>query len=328
MGEYKPNENEELLKTHIYNSYLELLSEESSDRRQVNYVKCFELIFKWCRFYLYRKMIKVDGLPTILADEMSKEIGEVVNRINKEKTFSQKDKNYFFSNLRVSLENAKNQYYRDRISAGSIKISKRAKEINELLRWEESTKEKKLTLSESINCISRWFSLSEKSSRDYIMGLYRQNTSGLEFESINNDDNGIYALNIETSKPPYMENSSEDPQNEFLENIDKQALLQAIIMALEKTQSRTRAIKRALYTLYIIEKESNYNYLLPILDTEIVELWERYKKEDKILTQYEIYWKYHPEVTQKSAEISASTLLKHFRNDMKYFLKNVINHKV
>ena len=84
-----------------------------------------------------------------------------------------------------------------------------------------------------------------------------------------------------------------------------------MVLGREK-QQRTKEIYRALFTLHCLNEVKNYEGLLPVLASEIVEGWKKGKKP----TQKEIYLKHHPDVANDSAETRGSTMSKAFIKDL------------
>jgi len=93
-------------------------------------------------------------------------------------------------------------------------------------------------------------------------------------------------------------------------------LKEAVKYVLAKKQKRARDCCKALFTIYCIKKDLRDLY--PILDQKILDSFHEKGKKRK---QYEIYLKYHPKITKKSAEAQASANLHIFLNDIKAHLK-------
>ena len=323
MGtEYITDEKEKLLKSQIYGAYLDLHDVSSSARRLVNYGKIFNFIFKWCRLYRYREQIEVDGIWVKLADEMIKEIGQVAERIKNKITAEPKDENVFFKELSVALKNAEFQYYRDRKLAGSLKISRKAKEIKKVLQWEEGKKGRPLTVDEQVQCISGNFFLSEEQAYKYIKGINREKIGGLEYMGEDSDDDSS-VLGLDGTKHFDGSDVSHTPENEFFTNHYTEAVLNAVEKVLEEeihpreNQPKAREIHRALFTLHCIKNVKNYEVLLPVFDAEIIAAC----KEGSI-TQKEIYRKFNQRSNKgSSAEVKASEMGDLFLEKLKAYLE-------
>jgi hypothetical protein len=85
-----------------------------------------------------------------------------------------------------------------------------------------------------------------------------------------------------------------------------------------RKQQRARDCLRALFTVKYIDSLVDFAGAFPFIDTAIV---ETYKKEGKRPNRYDIYLKYHPNSTQKSAEASASRQLEEFEQELSLELK-------
>jgi hypothetical protein len=277
----KQRKNEEQLKADIFNKYSSNLSEDSPDRRQVNFAQICEAVISWGADYL-----------NIKANEMGIEIYNAIQRLIKSNNAKvPKDEDGFFKYLRMVLFNVKNEYYRNNRDS-SINIPRatftKLKMVEDIITAKESNTGKKLTENERRQYISEWFKMAEYTE---LMNL--KNTGDLEI---------------------YMGGASIDPQDELLEKLDMQELKDAVELVLQKAQERTRECYRSLFTAYCIDKFVNFEVLAPLLDNKILEAHQKGGEKPK---QHEIYMKYHPETKKNAAEARSSQMSKDFLEKLK-----------
>jgi hypothetical protein len=288
----KQRKTEEQLKADIFNIYSRYVNETSADRRQVDFARICGAIISWCTDYL-----------GIKANEMGIEIFNAVKRLVKDdNTRVPKDKKEFFWYLKKVLGNAKNEYYRNNVD-GSIHISRetsaKLKLVEKIIATNESRTGRKLTENERRQYILNWFSVAEYTELINLKKITGLNTG---------DDNEIDLLNSEV-KPSYMENVSFNPQDEYFAKLDMQKAKDVLEKVLQDCQDRSRECYRSLFTAYCIEKSMIIDDIIPLLDNEIL---EAYQKNEKAPNNYEIYLKYHPEVKKDGAGVRASKMLKDF----------------
>ena len=295
---------EEQLKTEIFTLYLHCIEETSSDRRQVGFNRIFEALIPWCSFYLHIK-----------ADEMGKEIFYVVQRlINGKNANIPKDENKFFMYLKKALYTTKNEYDRNNqtIQTGISRDNlRKLKAIDTIIAMKEGNLGRKLTGNERIQCISQWLPLGK-----YIELINDKNASGLDIRLSNNNDEEMSLLDMNV-KSIFSANASTEyqaSQNEGLE------IKNALELALNKTQKRSRECYRSLFTAYCIDNSAVSESLLPLLDNDVIDKFVKDKVKPK---QYEIYQKHHPEAAKASAEAMASKMASDFIEKM----KNILNKK-
>ena len=300
----KQPKTEEQLKADIFETYSQLQDVTSSDRRQVYVGRLCDLIYRWCKGFLYK----------IEADEMGEEIFRAALRMTKDNlTTVPKKEDEFLGYLRTVLKNAKNLSHRNRVS-GSLKIPRIVKDVAQVLRMEESDVGRKLTENERVECVSKFFNKTEESAKKYLERLDTKFNSGLES---NNDDDELDILNLKETKSPYMPNITNNPQDEYLAKLNGQIIRDAVESVLKKKQQRTKKIYRELFTVYCFDNVLDYKELLPVLDAEIIKAYQEGKKP----FQYEIYLKYHPGVADNSADSRASEMCHSFINDLKAAVK-------
>jgi len=290
---------EEQLKTDIFAKYSQLRNEPSSDRRQVYVGQLSELIFRWCADYLYKKK----------TNEMGKEIIEALLRMTKENATIPVQEDDFFKYLSTVLHNAYVLSERNRVS-GPIKIPPMLKEIEKVLKMEESYAGRELTKNERVRCVSKFFNVTEESAAKNLDLLKRKFESGLVVNSI---DGEIDKLDDEKAKQPYMPTVSNAPQFEYMATHNSQIIRETAELVLQKKQDRTKDVYRELFTVHCLENVKDYTELLPVLDSKIIEAFEKTGEKPY---QKEIYWKYHPNVTEDSAASSASQMSQTFLNDL------------
>ena len=297
----KMQKTEEQLKAGIYTVYSRYLEESSSDRRQVYFAQICGLIISWCNDCL-----------GIKANEMGIEIYNLVQRLVRDKNSTvPKNEDGFFKYLKTALYTAEKEYYRNN-ETGLINIPrdtrKRLKIIDDIIATKESNAGRKLTQDERRQCISEWFGMAEYSR---LISLLE--TGGLEFSSHTGSNEGEIDILNSKAKPPYRESASIDPLDEYFAKLDLQKIRDTLEQVFQNTQERTRDCYRALFTGYCIDKFIDFEGLVPLLDSEIL---EAHKKDGKKPKQHEIYLKYHPNVKKDSAEVRASEMIKKLRKDL------------
>jgi len=284
---------QEELKARIYELYSKFKDEPSSDRRQVYYGQICELVYKWCGEHLFYKE----------TEEMGKEIVEAVKRFIEGKKIS---KEYFYPDLYTALVNARNQYHRDKVE-GSLRVPRIIKQIKKIIEREESNEERQLTLDEKVTRLKRMLPLSEKTIREYLESTARK------FFSIASDDDNNDITESVSGHSLTMEGTVFDPQGQTMKDSEMDTIRDALEGVLNKTQKRTKPFIKALFTARCLELFKNYQILLPLLDSEILEMA---KTSGKIPTQYEIYMKHHPAAKKTTAETNASQMSKKFFADL------------
>jgi hypothetical protein len=313
----KQPKTEEELKAEIFKVYSEIREDPSSDRRQVYFGQLCDWIFKWCKGYLYRKNVGEwsTGEPIKETDEMGVEIVEAVDRITREDKLAKlENKNVFFKYLKVALNNAHNERFRKSVS-GSLRIPRIIKKVEQFLRMEESDAGRVLTENERVQRISMYFYVTEKRASEYLKAIDTRFDVGLILD--HNDDEEADILNLKEAISLYTSGDSGDPQYEYLFRLNTQIILEAVESVLEKAQQRTREIYKELFTLHCLNEVKNYEGLLPVFASEIVEGW----KEGKKPTQKEIYLKHHPDAADDSAESRGSAMSKAFLRDLYAVIK-------
>lgn len=297
---------EEQIKTEIFNVYLRCRDELSSDRRQVYFGQFCGFIFQWCTNYILFE-----------TKEMGVEIVEALERIVKgeKNTKVPKEEKDFFKYLKTALYNARTEYYRNN-KPDIIRLPRILKRMEDIITMQESYAGKKLSEEEKLQCISKWFDKPEEKARKYLEFMNVTNVGRLEHYI---DGEEVDILESEDLKPPYMPNSYDEPESIFLSKLNASMILDAVESALRNnTQAKTRNCYRALFTAYCINKLRDFNDLIPVLDSEIM---EEYRENGKKPEQYEIYLKYYPGRKKDSAAVRASEMNKKFLGNLYTFLK-------
>ena len=291
---------EEQQKDHIFAIFTKCHSETASNRLQIYYpILCGE-IYLWYRDYLSTDVDKI-GL----------EITKVINHFIKDDNILKipKDKDGFFKYLNASINREKAGFYREYNENDTIKIPKDKKrnlrEVEDFIRMKESQLGRKLTYDELIQGITKWFKKQE-----YVDLLNLINVDSISYTS-NDGNNEIDVLN-------YADSFSDNPFDEYINKIDKITVLEAVKSLLVKKQERSRDCYRALFTQYCIKNYKDFEKLYPVLDSKIMEIWQ---KDEKNLKLYEIYQMYHPNVKKSSADAMASTNLREFLSDIETYIK-------
>ncbi|WP_461248018.1 hypothetical protein [Treponema sp. R6D11] len=305
----KKYENEEQLKENIFETYSKWLVESSSDRFLTYYTQLLEQIYTWCKDFSFKKNI----------NNMGEEITVVTKRIMERKDKIPTDKKIFFYYLSKALKKEKSNFYR-KYNTEDIRIPKEIKakirDSEDVLRMKERNLGRKLTKDEKITAVSDWFGISIKRATNIVKAM---DICGINFTNNNKNEDGktIDILNSATTSI-YMENKILNPLDEYLIKIDRKHILETVEYLLKKKQERARGCYKALFTLHCIENYKDFEGLYPVLDSQVLETWQ---KEGKEPNQYEIYQKYHHKVKQKSAEAQASKNLGKFLDDIRIHLK-------
>jgi len=301
--------SEEQLKTDIFCTYILFFNESSSDRRKVNFGRLCDLIFRWCKGYLYQKE----------ADEMRVEIVETVINIVK----LQKEEKYFFGYLKKSLDNARAQYFNNRVLGPITELKsykgKKIKDINKILEMNQSNRGIKLSEDERLHLLSTYYEWDEKSTRECLKlldMLDQKFFDGLGPNADNKDQTDFLDFKVSS---PYIPDASTDPQDEYFTKLDGIADKEIIEQVLQDTQNRTRECYRSLFTAYCINKSLLTEHLIPLLDNKILEDYQKKKEKPK---QHEIYQKYHPEIQKEGAEALSSKMIKDFLKKIRTAMEN------
>jgi len=277
----------EELKAKIYEHYSKVKDGPSSDRRQVDLVRLWELAVNWCGYFEETKQIFIE--EKIIKDEIGVEVFDAVHRCVEKAKMQKKD---FIPYLYRALVNACNQYYRNRIEEGSLKKARVIKEIKKLIRMEESNEGRELTRDEKVYLICEWKQTSEKTARAYVDSMDRT------LVSITCNDDGEKTDAVDLVPGGYL--TSED---DAINDMEKEIIREALETVLNKGQKRTYPFRKALSTIRCLELFRDYQALLPVLDGEVL---EKTKTNGKIPTQYEIYMLHHPDADKEGAEANAS----------------------
>jgi len=271
-------------------------------------------IYLWYRDYLSADV-----------DKKGLEITEVIRRFTEEKNISRipNEKDGFFNYLTASINREKTNFNLKYSENDTFKIPRetirKLREVEDVIRMNESQLGREITTNEQIQVISEWFKITEKKATEYLKLINNKNDSGFYFINENGVEENI--LDSENLKPPYLPDSGEEPENALLINFNMANIIEAVTSVLAEKQERSRDCYRALFTLYCIENCKDFEGLYPVLDSQILETWQ---KEDKKPTQYGIYLTYHPDAQQASAEAIASKNIKEFLNDIETRLKEKI----
>ena len=288
----KPLKTEEQLKADIFNVYSKCREEQSSDRRQVYFGQLCDSVFRWCTSYIFSE-----------TNEMGVEIIEALERIVKKENKTPKEETDFFKYLVTSLKNARAQYYRNNRS-NIIKLPRIIFDMERMILLQESNAGRMLSEEDKIECISKWFNIPPKKARKYLEMIDNKNVSSL--------------TSFDDDKEIAIPDSYNEPESAFFSKFNAFIIRESVESVLLSKQDRTRECYRALFTAYCIDNSIDFERAASVFNTEIL---EKYLKDGKKYNQYEIYLKYHPEVTKDSAEVRASMMLKKFMSDLVLLIK-------
>jgi mannose/fructose/N-acetylgalactosamine-specific phosphotransferase system component IIB len=308
--------SEEDLKNDIFIAYSEFRNETLSDRRQVCFELFYELTIRWCKDYIF-----IEDKECLISVELWNAL--VRFKIN-EKTVP-KERNNFFYYLKKTLKNIENEYFNNE---EIIHIPKNKKEeftqIEKIIEIKESNLGRKLIPTEEEQTISSWFGITKEKARELIDEMRMIDARVVSLDRETDDGTGnmydMYDLNLKSLFEPNISYDQKDEPIEKHKNLDLCDVVEAVKYLLENTQERSRDCYRALFTLHCIdngiEKCNDFEKLYPLLDSEIMETWQKDKKK---LNQYVIYQKYHPNSSKETAENKASANLRKFLNDIKAY---------
>jgi len=290
-------EEQKELKSKIAEIYTKYHEAPSLDRRKVYLDQIYVEVYKWCRRYIFYKK----------TEKMGEEIVNAVRRCVEREKMPPED---FLKYLGTALYNAKNEYHRnEKKIENSIRETTSDKELKGLIKMWEREANKKLEQHELIILISEWKCISEKEARDYLDGKIIKNTA--------NDDNEEEVNNIKSYYP--------EPEAEAIKKVEEktvkntlETVLETVEAVLNEYQEKTKPFYRALFTIRYLKNNKNYEEFRPVLNTEILEMYE---KNGEIPTQYEIYMKHHPGAKKSTAEANASQMSKKFYADINKAIK-------
>jgi len=287
--------SEDKLITEIYNIFISCKNESSGSFKQKYCIQLCDLVFRWCRDYLFKEV-----------NEMGEEIFKMVLRLVKsekdEKDFEDKEK--FFKYLKKSLYNEKKAYYRlPDNKPGVFKYPRILGEMKTFIDKQECSAGRIFTEDEKIQFISKWFKKSIKSAGIYFRMMKTEGAGNIRLY----DENNKNILDFIEAKQPYIQETYE---KSFDAGFIKEAVKQVLTNSLKKTSE----IYKSLFTVHCIKTEINLEEFADILDGNII---NTYIKSAEIPHQYEIYLRYHPNVSKKSAEARSSEIWKNFQEALK-----------
>jgi len=271
-------QKDEELKAKIVNTYIKYHKESSSDRKKVYLEQLRGLAFNWCRDHLfYRERYENEAITY----QMGVEIVEEVRRCaEKNKTPEE-----FMEDLKSSLYNAKKLFYRNK-TEGALRESRIIKDIKKIIATEEANEGRKLTQDERVNRIRRFIPMREETIREHLKSMDRVFINYVH--DYDDEDELVESMagHSLTTKGPVS-----DPQNEAMEDSEAEIIKDALETVLNEYQDKMKPFYRALFTMRCVKEIKNYQRLMPALNGEILEMFQ---KNGKLPAQYEIYMKYHP----------------------------------
>ena len=279
---------EQKYKKIIFNKYFELCNESD---RQKHALQLRDLILRWSKIYFYKDSTYIYW----------KEITDAVLRVagqDKEK-FPNEDE--FIKYIKISLLNAKREYYRKEekklihIPKGE---SKKIKDIIDFIQRIECDEQIQLTEYEKIQKAAEWFNKPEYIIRKYIDRISVLKNTGSFDETIINDDYNIAQLTPEDS---YIKAHSDLKKNQIIH--------EAVEAAFTKSGNKpTLPLRRALFTAQCLNKETDINWLNDkfawiheYLDNDTLEY---YKTHGKPPTNRDIYLRLYGNVENPDQIVS------------------------
>ena len=302
-------ENEELLKDRIFAIFNEFKNEMSHDRRQTQLGQFCSQLMIWCNKYLFKE--------EDIGERMGAGIFLVARRITKDENIVKfaDNRKRFFNNLYKRLKNEKikheREFKKDTIHIPKGKITK-LNYLNYLKRNKENILNRELSQYELDELIL--FVFKKKQDYYYVVEALRIKNFSLFRDD---EDNEIDILDT-MEDPLYGRKNANNLLDEYMIKFDTETIRNAIKSVLKKKQQRSRSCCKAIFTLYCIEKIRNYEVIDRVLDRKII---KRSKNKAEELKRYKIYREYHPDVTDESAQVRASNMLKDFLHDLEVYLK-------
>jgi len=256
---------EQQYKQIIFNKYIELCDESD---RQKHALQLRDLILRWSKVYFYKDSTYIYW----------KEITDAVLRVakkDKDKFINEED---FIKYIKVSLLNAKREYYRKEekklihIPKGE---SKKIKDILEFIQRIECDEERQLTEYEKTQKAAEWFNKPENIIRKYIDRISVLKNTGSFDEAIMNDDYDIAQL---TTEDRFIEEQSNTEINKIIQD--------AVETAFSKSGTKpTLPLRRALFTALCLSKETDidwlndrFDWINEYLDNDTLEYYKNYGK--------------------------------------------------
>ena len=242
---------------------------------------------------------------------MTDAIFRVANQVKEKFT----DQNEFIKYLKVSLKNAKTEYYRKeekkliQIPKGQLQ---KIKDVIEYVRMLECKKQMQLPENEKIRDAAEWFNTSEEKMRKIFDKIaIMENMSTYNDEVLIDDD--IY--------------HEENPESIYINSqlsMEKSDIIHEALESVFKTRyEKTKPLIRALFTAQCLNEkinndwlEDNFDWINEYLDNDTLEF---YKNNGKAPTNREIFLKYKPEAKNPDQQISP--YYSEFISDFKKALK-------
>jgi hypothetical protein len=312
------SEKEKQLKNQIYNIYSELKNGTSSDR-QKDIEKLADKVFRWCLEYSFAK--DDDKYNTVkMANNMGWEVFDfVVNGLFDKKGKANETLNIpegedgFFRYLKGSLNTGRisaiNDMLKNEKGFESKKWKKRKlKEYEEYLGILEQNMGRAPSVEEKIQHLCIKFGITEKQVHKDLELIERQTLS------LEEGDSEFTVLDSGKTKHFDGRPASDDPEDDFLADMNTALIRDNVEKFLGGRQDRTKEVFKELFTLACIKKVKNYKELIPVLSDRIV---KGHKKDGETLTQAKIYLYHHPGIKPESAEARASNMWGEMRTWLK-----------
>ena len=279
---------EQQYKHLIFNKFIELCDESD---RQKHALQLRDLILRWSKIYFYKDSTYIYW----------EEITDAVKRVAGQDKAKFPNEHELIKYIKVSLLNAKREYYR-KVEKKLIHIpkgeSKKIKDILDFIQRIECDEQRQLTEHEKTQKAAEWFNKPEHIIRKYIDRISELNNIGLFDEAFNNEDNDIAQL---TPEDRYIKEQSDVKKNKIIH--------EAVETAFTKSGSKpTLPLRRALFTAQCLNKETDidwlndkFTWIHEYLDNGTLEY---YKKHGKPPTNKEIYLMFYGDVKNPDQIVS------------------------
>jgi hypothetical protein len=312
-------EDEKQLKNKILAALKHYRDTPEEYRKRDALPRLVEAVFWWCRNYVYSEETHTFGAELLDATE------DCAKKPH--------DGDEFFWYLKKALENGKNKYY-SQYEKFQMKVPRTLKNLK---RYLESSG-KKFTEDEFVDQVLHGYLLPgskklteetrKRRARSYYQDLMNldDRTRIHGYNNINNEGEEYNPLDTAEVRSPYIDTGHWGNPEEIYEHkvfintlkANSPQIREKIKQAFINKQERTADCDKALWTLYYIKDLTDWDTCFPLIDNEIL---TTARKNEKLPTQAEIWQKYHPKATKKSAEAQSSARSAKIVEEFKALLK-------
>jgi len=302
------------LKNKIFSLYMLCLDESLPDKQKY-LLQLWNLIFNWKK----KSDNDIRTEKIIFGTEVSlmgEEIYNVLRRfLGEARDYVPKNKEGFFRYLKTSLnrESARIKREEEFVKIPREKLEKN-KKIDQQIELFISENNRKPTISEIKDIESEHF----RAPKDYInlTSLIKiHELDSLTFDKDGNTETLSY-LDQEEIPSAFNYDGVLNPKDELTKKYSPSGInkIKNFIENYLAENEKDKDCIRAIITINLCkDKEMDFDPLCPVLDTDIL---NEFILKEKKPNQYEIYQKYHNNVSKGSAESMASKMWKEFRDKL------------